>query len=242
MPSSEKAVGVVGYQSQSGNGFVPPIPSLVRAAQKQFEELLVGGNKLVCTNKMNETIDFSFEGITSNELSIFLEEALTLGHSLEPTVETGNKYGVDDKTFHSINSEVIMMSILNTPMYKALSIQNQRRALSMLKVVFLNPELRNRNCLHPGLLDSCVIGTLLNFFKQLFQLPYACHATDGNEILSLCLYSYRQLWDKMRRSSDNVDNHPIGLGTVQDLNGEKRALQKQLQKISWQGVGSYRWS
>ena len=201
MPSEKaRALGHQPRFQSYGNGVVPPIPSLFKAVQKQVEELLVGGNKLVCTDRMKSTIEFTFEGISAKQLASFLEEALQLGRSLEPTVETGNKYGVDDKMFHSINSEIIMASVANTPMYKSLSGENQRRAVDLLEVVFLNPELRNRNCLHPGLLDSCVIGNLLNFVKQMFQFPFACHATDGNEILSLCLYSYRQLWEKKQRS------------------------------------------
>jgi hypothetical protein len=51
------------------------------------------------------------------------------------------------------------------------------------------------------MLDSCVIGNLLNFPKHIFGFPFACHGTDGNESLSLTLFSYRQLCQARLRST-----------------------------------------
>lgn len=62
-------------------------------------------------------------------------------------------------------------------------------------------EMRNINYLHPGMVDVCVISNLLNFPKHIFGFPFGCHGTNGNEALSLCLYSYRQLWQQRQRSS-----------------------------------------
>jgi len=52
------------------------------------------------------------------------------------------------------------------------------------------------------MVDSSVVGSLLNFFKEIFGFPYAGYATDGNESLSLCLFSYRQEWEEQMKNSN----------------------------------------
>ena len=59
--------------------------------------------------------------------------------------------------------------------------------------------------MHPSATDALVIGTLLDFPKQLFGFPYACYATDGRESLSLCLYAYRLRTGKRRVVGDAND-------------------------------------
>jgi hypothetical protein len=93
-----------------------------------------------------------------------------------------------------------MMSLLDTDLYQSLSVENQKRCIEMFECVFRDKDLRNRNVLHPGPLDSCVIGNLLNFVKHIFKFPFGCHGTDGNEALSLCLFSYRQAWAEKNHS------------------------------------------
>ena len=58
------------------------------------------------------------------------------------------------------------------------------------------------------MLDSCVIGNLLNFPKHIFGFPFACHGTDGNESLSLTLFSYRQLCQARLRSTAATSASP----------------------------------
>ena len=58
------------------------------------------------------------------------------------------------------------------------------------------------------MLDSCVIGNLLNFPKHIFGFPFACHGTDGNESLSLTLFSYRQLCQARLRSTAAASTSP----------------------------------
>merc|ERR1719421_251487 len=77
-------------------------------------------------------------------------------------------------------------------MYKALKPKDRERAVEMFNIVFLNDEMRNRNPLHVQILDSCVIGNLLNFPKHIFGFPIGSYATDGNESLSLSLFAYRE--------------------------------------------------
>ena len=42
------------------------------------------------------------------------------------------------------------------------------------------------------MLDSTVLGNLMNFPKHIFGMPFGGYATDGNEGLSLVLYSHKQ--------------------------------------------------
>merc|ERR1712166_1265740 len=50
-------------------------------------------------------------------------------------------------------------------------------------------------------IDSTIIGNLLNFPKHIFGFPFGGHGTDGNEVLSLCLYSYRVELDSKTAST-----------------------------------------
>merc|ERR1712159_951898 len=75
--------------------------------------------------------------------------------------------------------------------YKALSEPDQVRADKFFETICLNGDQRNRNPLHPNPLDSVVIGNLLNFPKHIFGFPFACYSTNGNESLSVVLFSYR---------------------------------------------------
>merc|ERR1719421_1131580 len=77
-------------------------------------------------------------------------------------------------------------------MYKALKPKDRERAVEMFNIVFLNDEMRNRNPLHVQILDSCIIGNLLNFPKHIFGFPLGSYGTDGNESLSLLLFAYRE--------------------------------------------------
>lgn len=110
-------------------------------------------------------------------------------------MESGNKYDVSSG-FHELNGKLLMFAAKNSSKMKAISPTHQRKAIAILKHIFHHSELRNRNPLHPCKIDSLVIGNLLNFHKHIFGFPYASHATDGNESLSLVLYSYRQLHEQ----------------------------------------------
>jgi hypothetical protein len=74
-------------------GAVPIVPSLLEATVAQVTASLVGGDAMICTDKMQNSLDFTAEGCTPDELRRFLQEALALGRSSEPICETGNKVG-----------------------------------------------------------------------------------------------------------------------------------------------------
>ena len=173
----------------AGPGTVPAL-SFLHAAQKEFLELASTGQDAVhLTQQTNLT--FTPQGCTPHALQLFLHDALKAGKKHEPTVETGNKYGVHDD-FHQLNSQLIMHVFAQNVKHNFNTLDHQQRAMEMYRVIFCHDDLRNRNVLHSGMLDSCVIGNLLNFFKHMFEFPFGGHGTDGNEVLSLCLYSYRQ--------------------------------------------------
>merc|ERR1719506_3200260 len=92
-----------------------------------------------------------------------------------------------------MNAEVLLHQIRCSASYKALSETDQARADEIFSLVCFNRDLRNRNPLHPTPLDSAVLGNLVNFPKHIFGFPMGGYSTNGNEALSLCLYSYRQL-------------------------------------------------
>ena len=108
-------------------------------------------------------------------------------------MESGNKYSVST-AFHSINGELILRQIRQSPQYSVLSAQDRARLEDISAAVFMNAELRNRNPLHPAVVDSCVIGNLLNFPKHIFCFPFASYGTDGYESLSLCMYAPGRTW------------------------------------------------
>lgn len=195
-------------------GVVPPLTSLVEDGLSRAASILVGGDKFVSTDRMKSTVDFTVDGINPTAMDEFLTEALDLGRSQEAICETGNRYGVADDSFHKLNAEIIMLELADTAMYKSLSLTNQQRCVRMFEAVFRNPELRNRNVLHPGHVDTCVIGSLLNFFKHIFQFQFGCHGTDGNECLSLCLFSYRQLWTARTNGSTPISGSAFTANVV----------------------------
>ena len=182
-----------------GPGTVPSV-SLLSSALKQTLEIVATGMEHVYKDQQ-ATLGFTANGFTPRQIESFLRKALDAGAKHEPTVETGNKYGVS-KHFHKINSDLIMASFEQSNLCKALAPAKKQRALNTLGVIFQDKEMRNRNILHSGMLDSAVIGNLLNFPKSLFGFPYGGHGTDGNEVLSLCLFSYRQMWWKTTSASN----------------------------------------
>jgi hypothetical protein len=93
--SEQKSVAPNNFLS-AGRGLVPSMPSLLTAASKQFCEAASEGDTLVY-HGMTRMLDFSCEGGSPDELRAFLHEALDAGRSHEPTVESGNKYGVSDQ-------------------------------------------------------------------------------------------------------------------------------------------------
>jgi hypothetical protein len=66
--------------------------------------------------------------------------------------------GVSDD-FHSINGKLILHDAERSAWFGALKADDQRRAVEFMKIVLFNPELRNRNPLHPSVLDACVPHT-----------------------------------------------------------------------------------
>ena len=93
--AEQKSVAPNNFLS-AGRGLVPSMPSLLTAASKQFCEAASEGDTLVY-HGMTRMLDFSREGVSPDELRAFLHEALDAGRSHEPTVESGNKYGVSDQ-------------------------------------------------------------------------------------------------------------------------------------------------
>jgi hypothetical protein len=135
-------------------------------------------------------LDFNEAGLSFDQFHGFFDEALDAAKKVEPIVEAGNKYSVD-KNFPQLNGELLMHEIKTSAVYEALSSADQGRADEFFQTMCLNNELRNRNPLHPNPLDSVVIGNLLNFPKHIFGFPFGCYSTNGNESLSIVLFSYR---------------------------------------------------
>lgn len=179
----------------AGGGSVPDIP-LLDAVVKRLCEL--PSQKMLKSNGLPvewpealKTGGFSLNGVSTQELRDFFTSLLAASRGTEPIIESGNKYGVSD-AFHHINGKLLMQECKASPRFQTLLQADKVRAEEFLKVVLLNAELRNRNPLHPSFIDSVVIGNLLNFPAHIFGFPFASYATDGNESLSLCLYSYRE--------------------------------------------------
>lgn len=173
-----------------GPGHVPPMPSVVAASRKALFELIVADK--VSPDRIKIEIDFTADGLDAPTLSTFFNRALDAARKQDPIIESGNKYGVSDD-FHSMNGQLVMHDVECSAWFAALSAADQERCQELMKIVLFNPELRNRNPLHPSVLDACVIGNLMNFPKHIFGFPFGCYGTDGNESLSLCLYAYRLL-------------------------------------------------
>ncbi len=196
-----------------GAGVVPAQP-LLRAAAKQAQEILSDGVKHVHTSGDPAlALGFTAEGHSAERVRAFLHEALAAGRRIEPLVESGNKYGVCHG-FHDVNAALVAEALRESDLCRGLSKRDRERALRVFDVVFGHPEMRNRNVLHAGVLDSCVIGNLLNFPKHIFGFPFGSHATDGNEALSLCLYSYRQIWEVAEEARVGAKRVAAGEGKV----------------------------
>ena len=137
--------------------------------------------------------------------------------------------------FHDVNAALIAEGIKTSGICRGLSARDRDRALRIFDVVFRHPEMRNRNILHAGVLDSCVIGNLLNFPKHVFQFPFGSHATDGNEALSLCLYSYRQLWEQRAAVTDGanaVSNEESSVPVILCVNNVRSNVQFESSALS----------
>mmetsp|Transcript_56213 Transcript_56213/g.131653 ORF Transcript_56213/g.131653 Transcript_56213/m.131653 type:complete len:815 (-) Transcript_56213:15-2459(-) len=128
--------------------------------------------------------------MTAEEVSEFITELKTIGGK-EAIVQTGGYYGVSSD-IDALNTELAMVEVSSSPLIAALSESSRERAQDIFRVVLGDRELRNRNPLHPHVIDACLIGNLLDFPKHIFGFPFACFATDGNEALSLLLFAYRQ--------------------------------------------------
>ena len=89
-----------------------------------------------------------------------------------------------------------------------------------------------------------MIGTLLDFPKQLFGFPYACYATDGRESLSLCLYAYRLRTGKRRVVGDANDAtlkgvaSRLGMTVSDEMDGAACLVVtlSQCEAKAWRGV------
>lgn len=208
-------------RASQGCGTVPALP-LVQAATKQLGELPT--KAMVTASGLKYELDLTAEGLTPQQLRDFFAVTLEASAKKDPIVETGNKYGVSDD-FHRMNSQLLMREVEGSATCAALSPADRARWLEFLEVVLCNSQLRSRNPLHPSVIDSCVIGNLINFPKHIFGMPFGCYATDGNEALSLVLYSYRQQHAarrKSKRAASAAARLPVVLYVASD--GERRAL------------------
>lgn len=182
-------------QAISGNGSVPDIPLLDAVLKRLFElpsqDMLKSNGLAVQWPDTLKTGGFSLDGLTAQELRDFLASLLAASRGTEPIIESGNKYGVSDD-FHHINGQLLMDECKASARFRNLPPADRARAEEFLQAVLFNTDLRNRNPLHPSLIDSVIIGNLMNFPAHIFGFPFGSYATDGNESLSLCLYSYRQ--------------------------------------------------
>mmetsp|Transcript_78641 Transcript_78641/g.138675 ORF Transcript_78641/g.138675 Transcript_78641/m.138675 type:complete len:852 (-) Transcript_78641:99-2654(-) len=172
-----------------GAGAVPARPLLVEA-WKQMLELPVLASARASSLGLGKELDFTAAGVTMEQFAGFFNAALGAAKKTEAIVEAGNKYSVCSD-FKRLNGELLLYEVEQSAAYAALSKTDQSRATEFFKFVYLNGELRNRNPLHPNHLDSAVMGNLMNFPKHIFCFPCASYATDGNEALSLLLFSYR---------------------------------------------------
>eukprot|EP00927_Polykrikos_kofoidii_P034798 TRINITY_DN2943_c0_g2_i1.p1 TRINITY_DN2943_c0_g2~~TRINITY_DN2943_c0_g2_i1.p1 ORF type:complete len:873 (+),score=144.30 TRINITY_DN2943_c0_g2_i1:91-2619(+) len=162
--------------------------SLVQDAVKVLVEGIA--ESPVHHSRMTNRLDFTKEGLSAKQVRDFFTELLSLDGADEPIVQSGGVYGVSN-SFHEINAALILQEVKSGPIFHCLPEADRARASDIFEIVFGNPTLRNRNPLHPGVIDSCAISNLLNIPKLIFGLPFACFASDGNESLSLALFSYR---------------------------------------------------
>lgn len=174
---------------RKGSGRVPASP-LLKAAFTQLIEAPTLASTGAGPIGLGSNLDFSEDGITSQQLQDFFNAAIAAARKEEPIIEAGNKYSVDDG-FKQLNGELLLFDIEQSQFYSALSPNDQKRASEFFKFMAMNGDLRNRNPLHPNKLDTAVLGNLMNFPKHLFGFPFAGFSTNGNEALSLALFSYR---------------------------------------------------
>eukprot|EP00656_Telonema_subtile_P014730 TRINITY_DN1760_c0_g1_i7.p1 TRINITY_DN1760_c0_g1~~TRINITY_DN1760_c0_g1_i7.p1 ORF type:complete len:890 (+),score=259.59 TRINITY_DN1760_c0_g1_i7:363-3032(+) len=126
------------------------------------------------------------------QMTTFFEQALAATVKKDPIIESGNKYAVSEE-FHRMNGKLLMAQATADPRFLALREQDQVRLRGFFDIIFTSKHLRCRNPLHPAVVDTCVLGNLMNFPKHIFGFPFASYGTNGAESLSLVLYSYRQL-------------------------------------------------
>jgi hypothetical protein len=174
---------------RKGRGTVPATP-LVAAAWKELCELPATATAGAIAEGLGSQLDFTSAGLTIDQFRGFFDEALAAAKKVEPIVEAGNKYSVD-KHFSQLNGELLLHEIKHSSFFEALSSTDKVRAEEFFNIMCLTGELRNRNPLHPNPLDSVVISNLLNFPKHIFGFPFGCYSTNGNESLSVVLFSYR---------------------------------------------------
>ena len=193
---------------------------LLNAACKYLGELPAAS--MLDTSAVAAINPFTRSGLTPEQLRDFFSKAAKAGRKTTPTTESGNVYAVS-KAFHALNGPLVVDEYLGK--LNALDTNDRKRARAFVETVALDAELRNRNPLHPSATDALVIGTLLDFPKQLFGFPYACYATDGRESLSLCLYAYRLRTGKRRIVGDANDAtlkgvaSRLGMTVCSDLDG-----------------------
>ncbi|KAK3241097.1 hypothetical protein CYMTET_49110 [Cymbomonas tetramitiformis] len=178
----------VDHLVKNGQGRVPQTPLLSAAWKELLEIPAVNAGCVV--GSLGKQMQFSKAGLSFEQFRDFFDEALEVAKKVEPISESGNKYSVC-KDFQYLNGELLLHDIQHSASYQGLSDVDQERANKFFSFMCLNKDLRNRNPLHPNPLDSVVIGNLLNFPKHIFGFPFAGYSTNGNEALSLALFSYR---------------------------------------------------
>eukprot|EP00931_Biecheleriopsis_adriatica_P117311 TRINITY_DN92841_c0_g1_i1.p1 TRINITY_DN92841_c0_g1~~TRINITY_DN92841_c0_g1_i1.p1 ORF type:complete len:428 (-),score=90.98 TRINITY_DN92841_c0_g1_i1:8-1291(-) len=179
---------------RQGRGAVPAGPLLSEAWKEVLEAPVLAACRASSLG-LGRQLDFTAEGVTMEQFTEFFNAAMEAAKKAEPIVEAGNKYSVCGD-FKQLNGELLLYELEQSDTYAALSERDQARATEFGKFVYLNGDLRNRNPLHPSHLDSAVLGNLLNFPKHIFGFPCAGYATNGNEALSLLLFSYRSEFRK----------------------------------------------
>jgi len=179
----------LGTYMRSGRGVVPAT-SLASAAWKRLCEIPTISQVDVISKGAGSQLDFTADGMSLEQFRAFFDASMAAAKKVEPICEAGNKYSVDHH-FVTLNGELLLHEIKMSAMYEGLSGSDRKRADQFFEIMCLEDELRNRNPLHPNPLDSAVIANLLNFPKHIFGFPFGCYATNGNESLSLVLFSYR---------------------------------------------------
>lgn len=170
---------------------VPATP-LLAAAWKALTEFPGSSSGGYVKSQLGTQLRFTQDGLSAAQIQEFFREAQAAAKKKEPIVEAGNKYGVS-ADFARLNGEILLHQIKCSSAYQALPLQDKARADEVFSFMCFDPDLRNRNPLHPNPLDSAVLSNLINFPKQMFGFPFGGYSTNGSEALSLCLYSYRQL-------------------------------------------------